>query len=84
MSARTAVAIYLGAALMAAWAVLRAWDHFRGRPPVTPPWEPPDVQPGDPRTWRLIVATDPLHEPYPPVYSVSVTSADGRGTFSRN
>ena len=24
-----AVAIYLGAALMAAWAILRAWDHFR-------------------------------------------------------
>jgi hypothetical protein len=26
-----ALAIYLGAALMAAWAILRAWDHLRGR-----------------------------------------------------
>ncbi len=28
---RRALAIYLGAAIMAAWAILRAWDHFRGR-----------------------------------------------------
>ena len=26
------LAIYLGAALMVAWAILRAWDHFHGRP----------------------------------------------------
>lgn len=31
-----ALAIYLGAALMAAWAILRAWDHFRGRPAPEP------------------------------------------------
>ena len=62
-----ALAIYLGAALMAAWAILRAWDHFRGRPAPVPEWQEPDdgVQPPD-------------------LYLVSITSADGRGTFSRN
>jgi hypothetical protein len=39
MSCRTALAIYAGCALMAVWAALRAWDHLRGRPPVTPPWD---------------------------------------------
>lgn len=45
---RRAVAIYLGVALMAAWAILRAWDHLRGRPMPAPDVEPDDgVQPGD-------------------------------------
>lgn len=26
-----ALATYLGAAILAAWAILRAWDHLRGR-----------------------------------------------------
>ena len=44
-----ALAIYLGAALMAAWAILRAWDHVRGRPAPEPWVEPEDgVQPADP------------------------------------
>jgi hypothetical protein len=63
MTCRTALAIYLGCALMAVWAILRAWDHFHGRPPVTPPWEEPLPTP-DPRPWRLILGT-PAHEPYP-------------------
>ena len=31
---RKALAIYLGCALLAAWAILRAWDHLRGRQEV--------------------------------------------------
>ena len=71
------VAAYLGAALMVAWAILRTWDHFRRRPAPASEWQEPDdgVQPPDERPWRLIVVSDPLH---------SITSADGRGTFSRN
>ena len=61
------LAAYLGAALVAAWAILRAWDHLRGPRPEPPPLQEPDdgVQPAD-------------------VYLVSITAADGRGTFSRN
>ena len=68
-----AVAIYLGAALMAAWAILRAWDHFRGRP-EPPPWQEPEdgVQPLDPRLVYLVTVGQP-------------TDATPRyGTFSLN
>lgn len=68
---KRAAAIYLGAALLAAWAILRAWDHLRGRRPLPPEWDEPDdgVQPPDPR----------------PVYLVTVTaSGPVVGTFSRN
>jgi hypothetical protein len=34
---KTALAIYLGCALMAAWAILRAWDHLTRREPSTLP-----------------------------------------------
>ena len=45
---RRAAAIYLGAALLAAWAVLRFYDHLRGRPQPTNWDEPEDgVQPVD-------------------------------------
>ena len=37
-----AAAIYLGAAVMAAWAILRVIDHLRGRPLPVPPWEEDD------------------------------------------
>jgi hypothetical protein len=68
MSVRTAVAVYLGAALMAAWAILRAWDHLtrdRCAESTLPRHADPEivVQPWDPRT---------------------VTLADGCGVFSRN
>lgn len=66
-----ALATYLGAALLAAWAILRAWDHFRGRRQAPPPWQEPEdgVQPADPR----------------PVYLVTLGRGDPRiGTFSRN
>ena len=35
---RRALAIYLGCALLAAWAILRAWDHLHGRPIEPDPW----------------------------------------------
>ena len=54
MTCRTALAIYFGCALMAAWAILRAWDHFHGRPPVTPE---PSVPPQD---IRLLYLSDNL------------------------
>jgi hypothetical protein len=48
---RTAVAIYFGAALMAAWAILRAWDHLTRR---VPPPDPLDaIQPWDCRSVTL-------------------------------
>lgn len=66
------VAAYLGAALVAAWAILRAWDHFRGRPPVAPPWQEPEdgVQPPDPRPEAIRVAY--------------LVAPGGQPTFSRN
>ena len=51
-----ALAIYLGCALMAAWAILRAWDHLtRREPPALPRHLDPEivVQPWDPRTVSL-------------------------------
>ena len=56
MTCRTALAVYLGCALMAAWAVLRAWDHFHGRPPLRPEWPEP-VPPAD---IRLLYLSDNL------------------------
>jgi hypothetical protein len=35
MNGRLMLAMWAGCALMAVWAILRAWDHFHGRPPVT-------------------------------------------------
>ena len=54
-----AAACYLGAALMAAWAIHRAWDHRRGRRPEPPRWiEPEDgVQPLDPYVADLAMAS---------------------------
>lgn len=54
---RLAAAIYLGCALMAAWAILRAWDHLTRREPSTLPRHlDPEivVQPWDPRTVTLV------------------------------
>lgn len=49
-----AVAIYLGCAVMAAWAILRVWDHIRGRPAPVPWIEPDDgIQPWDCRSVTL-------------------------------
>ena len=52
-----AVAIYLGCAVMAAWAFLRAWDHFTRREPdphdAIQPWDCRSVTLADGRgVWR--------------------------------
>jgi hypothetical protein len=73
MTCRTALAIYAGAALMAAWAILRAWDHFHGRPLVTEP-EPPEVQPPDPWPWYTLTGGPSVTLRFD---SDNLTSADG-------
>lgn len=63
---RKALAVYLGCALIAAYVVVRAWDHFRGRPPEPDPWAAlpqPDLAPIRPKSaiWsdNLTAADDP-------------------------
>jgi hypothetical protein len=71
MTCRTALAIYLGCGLLAAWAILRAYDHLRGRPPVTPPWEEP-LPPVDPYIATILPGSRTIV-----MDSDNLTSADG-------
>ena len=64
---RKAIAIYLGCAVIAAYVILRAWDHFRGLPPIEPdPWATlpqPDLAPIRPKSVIFsdnLTAADPV------------------------
>jgi len=55
---RRAIAAYLGAIVVIAWAVLTAWAYLRRDRPVPATYrEPEDVQPPDPYTFGLSEST---------------------------